>query len=146
MWATRAPKRSIMRSLEKLFRFSFVGLVGTGIDFIFFSIAMTVGAMPGCSRATGYVAGSSWAFIANRKWVFPNSWSISVVWKFAVTYCLSGMVAVLIQSNATSTNTLSMESVLFFFVSVILATAINFSLLSLWVFRSKLSKKKGEGV
>ena len=131
---------------EKLLRFSFVGLVGTGIDFIFFCFAMIMGATPGYSRAVGYVAGSSWSLTANRKWVFPNSLSIKIVWKFAVTYGLSGAVAVFIQSRASSATTLSFESVFFFFVSVLVATAINFSLLSIWVFRSRHNGENNDEV
>lgn len=123
-------------TLSKFVRYGFVGLVGTTLDFMLFTVFMLLGLPAGISRAVGYLAGSSWAYFLNRFWVFSPGTGLFSPFKFVATYATSGAIAVWIQASATDTRGFSLQAVLIFSLSIIVATLINFISLKFWVFSS----------
>lgn len=123
-------------TLSKFLRYGLVGLVGTILDFMLFTVFMLLGFPAGISRAVGYLAGSSWAYFLNRFWVFSPGKGLLSPFKFVATYATSGAIAVWIQASATDPEGYSLQAVFIFALSITVATLVNFISLKFWVFPS----------
>jgi len=121
--------------LNRFARFALVGILGTGFDFIVFSFALQAGTAPALARAFGYLAGTSWSFFLNRKWVFGYSAKGSRLSRFLAVYFFSGTTAVLVQYTlgiiATDDLTYSI-----YIAATLFAALINYFGLKHYVFKA----------
>lgn len=121
--------------MNRFARFALVGILGTGFDFIVFSFALQAGTAPALARAFGYLAGTSWSFFLNRKWVFGYSAKGSRLSRFLAVYFFSGTTAVLVQYTlgiiATDDLTYSI-----YIAATLFAALINYFGLKHYVFKA----------
>jgi putative flippase GtrA len=120
---------------SKLLKFALVGLAGTALDFAVFFLFFLVGMAPSVSRAMGYSVGTLWAFFLNRRWVFNSTGNLARLLPFILTYLVSGLAAVLIQSLGPTDSNDKAGVFLAFGVSVVVGAFINFLSLRYFVFR-----------
>lgn len=119
----------------KLMRFSLVGLAGTLLDFLIFSVVLLSFQNPTIARALAYLMGTIWAFFLNRNWVFNHERNFSRVIPFLSTYGLTGALAIYIQYLFEVTSNTLLNSYIGYFSSVLMTSILNFLFLNI-VFRN----------
>ena len=123
------------RLRKKLLKFALVGLAGTALDFAVFFLSLVAGMAPSVSRVMGYSVGTLWAFFLNRRWVFNSTGNLAKLLPFILTYLVSGLAAVLIQSLGPAGSNDTAGVFLAFGFSVVVGASINFLSLRFFVFR-----------
>lgn len=124
-------------SRTRVAKFALVGMAGTGLDVIAFSICLILGFDSIVSRGIGYLAGTSWAFFLNRGWVFGSSSRWSRVIPFILTYIVSGLLAVLIQALGPNAPEPLSGVIWIYGLSVFIAATLNYFSLRHIVFRNQ---------
>ncbi len=112
-----------------------VGIVGTGLDFIAFSLCLGLGLDSVGSRGVGYFVGTLWAYFLNRGWVFGSSSRWSTFIPFTLTYLASGSIAVFLQALGPKGPEPLPLVIWIYALSVLTAAALNYLSLRFFVFR-----------
>ena len=78
-----------MRSTrDSALRFLVVGALTVAIDLVFYRLTMFTGLSTGAAKATGFIVGTLFAYVANRTWTFSAKGSASFreIAKFGAVY------------------------------------------------------------
>jgi putative flippase GtrA len=111
-----------------------VGFAGTLLDLLFFALVTALTGNYVLARAASYLAGSTWAFLLNRKWVFrAQTVGFGGPLRFLTTYTATGLFAVALQFAGASM--LGPEyAILVYLATLVTAAMANYLLLKYWVF------------
>jgi putative flippase GtrA len=74
---------------KELMRFLVVGLTTVGIDYVTYQILLTLAVVPAQAKAAGFIAGTIFAYFANRFWTFGSKnaqASLASMARFALLY------------------------------------------------------------
>ncbi|RBY89876.1 GtrA family protein [Blastococcus sp. TF02A-26] len=123
--------------VQQLVRFAAVGLVGAVVDLSVYSLALHLGGGTTASRALSFIAGTTTAYVLNRRWAFQVEGGARRATGFALLYGTTFFV--ILGVNALALAVLPESSwrvTLAWAVSQGFGTAVNFVMLRLVVFRS----------
>ena len=125
-------------NLRQLFRFAIGGIFATVIDFVvyFFVWSVLAGPLP-VAKATGFVAGATFAFFINKTWTFSlRQVSSHAPLVFSLVYVTSLIVNVAVnQGLFVYFSALSNPEVYSFVLATALSASLNFLGLRFLVFR-----------
>jgi putative flippase GtrA len=122
--------------VQQLVRFVAVGLVGAVVDLSVYSLALHLGVGTTAARALSFVAGTTTAYVLNRRWAFEVEASRRRAAGFALLYGTTFFV--ILGVNALALAVLPESSwrvTLAWALSQGVGTAVNFVMLRLVVFR-----------
>ena len=123
--------------LDQLLRFAAVGLLGAVVDLSVYSLALHLGLWTTAARALSFLAGTTTAYVLNRRWAFQVEGSARRATGFALLYGTTFFV--ILGVNALALAVLpdsSWRVTLAWAVSQGFGTAVNFVMLRLVVFRT----------
>lgn len=136
--AQLGPRRTSLQHLSReLFLFILSGCIAAAVDYGTYRLLLTFELSPSLARAGSYIAGSTTAFLINRKWAFKGNGSSSEALRGAVTYL--AIFFVIVGSNWLLLETFhGWANALFWawFLSQGIGTTLNFLLQKLFVFRA----------
>jgi len=118
---------------EKYAKFIISGGVSTIIDFVIYTLLTSIIAITP-SKAISISCSSLLAFVLNKNWVFSNSNANKKTTLFR--YCIVFLINLFV--NVTSNGLIyefTGKKIFSFFIATILASIVNFSLQSKWVFK-----------
>ena len=86
---------------KQIVKFGIVGLTSSFIDFVVYAFFLFfLGVIPSFSKVFGFVSGSLFGFVFNRKWTFRSQKSKkSTILPFAVLYIVSLTLNVVVNSG-----------------------------------------------
>jgi putative flippase GtrA len=122
--------------LDQLVRFVAVGLLGAVVDLSVYTLALHVDVPTTLARALSFIAGTTTAYVLNRRWAFQVEGSAKRATGFAVLYGTTFFV--ILGVNALALAVLpegSWRVTLAWAISQGFGTAVNFVMLRLVVFR-----------
>lgn len=137
----RTVRVGILAWKKQVVKFGIVGVTSSLIDFAVYSLVFYVfGVIPSISKATGFISGSIFGFIMNRKWTFRSDKSVKTsIFPYVLLYLTSLSLNVGINSGLLflmgKDNPLSVISA--FVVATGAAAMTNFLGLKFIVFRTK---------
>ncbi|MGY1741968.1 MULTISPECIES: GtrA family protein [unclassified Blastococcus] len=123
--------------LDQLVRFVVVGLLGAVVDLSVYTLALHLGLGTTAARALSFVAGTTTAYVLNRRWAFRVEGSARRATGFALLYGTTFFV--ILGVNALALAVLPESSwriTLAWALSQGFGTAVNFVMLRLVVFRT----------
>jgi putative flippase GtrA len=123
--------------VDQLVRFVVVGLLGAVVDLSVYTLALHLGAGTTAARALSFLAGTTTAYVLNRRWAFQVAGGTRRATGFALLYGTTFFV--ILGVNALALAALPENSwrvTLAWALSQGLGTAVNFVMLRLVVFRS----------
>lgn len=122
--------------LDQLVRFVVVGLLGAVVDLSVYSLALHLGAETTVARALSFLAGTTTAYVLNRRWAFQVEGGARRATGFALLYGTTFFVILGVNELALAVLPESSWRVtLAWAVSQGVGTAVNFVMLRLVVFR-----------
>lgn len=122
--------------LDQLVRFVAVGLLGAIVDLSVYTLALHLGVPTTAARALSFIAGTTTAYVLNRRWAFQVESSAKRATGFALLYGTTFFV--ILGVNALALAVLpdgSWRVTLAWALSQGFGTAVNFVMLRLVVFR-----------
>ncbi|SEO69504.1 GtrA family protein [Trujillonella endophytica] len=122
--------------VDQLVRFVAVGLLGAVVDLSVYSLALHLDVETTLARALSFVAGTTTAYVLNRRWAFQVEGSAKRATGFAILYGTTFFV--ILGVNALALAALpdsSWRVTLAWAISQGFGTAVNFVMLRLVVFR-----------
>ena len=123
--------------VDQLLRFVAVGLLGAVVDLSVYTLALHLGLETTAARALSFIAGTTTAYVLNRRWAFQVEGSAKRATGFALLYGTTFFV--ILGVNALALAVLpgsSWRVTLAWAVSQGFGTAVNFVMLRLVVFRT----------
>ena len=123
--------------LDQLLRFVAVGLLGAVVDLSVYTLALHVDVQTTVARALSFIAGTTTAYVLNRRWAFQVEGSAKRATGFAILYGTTFFV--ILGVNALALAVLPESSwriTLAWAISQGFGTAVNFVMLRLVVFRA----------
>ena len=123
--------------VDQLVRFVAVGLLGAVVDLTVYTLALHLGVWTTAARALSFAAGTTTAYVLNRRWAFQVEGGARRATGFALLYGTTFFV--ILGVNALALAALpdsSWRVTLAWAVSQGVGTAVNFVMLRLVVFRT----------
>lgn len=131
-------RASLQRSSRQLLFFVLSGCIAAVVDYGAYRLLLAADVEPSLARAGSYIAGSTTAFLLNRRWAFDGDGSRSEALRGAVTYLV--VFGVIVGSNWAFLCAFGSWSGAVFwawFLSQGIGTSLNFLLQKLFVFRAR---------
>ncbi|MBD1553270.1 GtrA family protein [Pseudomonas typographi] len=124
--------------------FALIGALTVGVDFlVYFTLANFMSVQVAISKLIGFVAGSLFAYFANRYWTFKVDASIgNSAWRFAIVYIITLYINVAVNSRLLMLLEDHRWSVqLAFLGATALSATLNFLGMKFYVFSLRPSKE-----
>jgi putative flippase GtrA len=122
--------------LTQLLRFGVVGVFSAAVDLTVYTLGLHVGLRTYVARALSFAAGTTTAYLLNRRWSFQVEHSTRRAAGFAVLYGTTFVVILAVNALALAVlPDSSWRVTLAWAISQGLGTAVNFVMLRLVVFR-----------
>ena len=127
-----------IQQLYKLFKFGIVGVMNTAVDFLVYTVLVSVlGWGLYVSQVISYSCGMLNSYVINRKWTFSTkngffSWELVRFILLNLSMMLLGMAIIWF-----CTQQLMLHKLVAKLISTVLVLVVNFLVSNFWVFRSK---------
>ncbi|KVD19228.1 hypothetical protein WI81_06905 [Burkholderia ubonensis] len=123
--------------------FLIVGTLTVGIDFLSYTLLLRVGVPYAFAKATGFVVGTVFAYLANRRWTFGHrQHAPGSVLRFATLYMLTLVANVLVNHFVLLIAVERSWAVrLAFLAATGVSTVLNFLGMRFFVFRGQLIRE-----
>ena len=125
---------------RQLTRFVISGGISAVVDFGLLNLLMAVGLGPSAAKALSFVAGTTTAYLINRRWTFAAEPSrrrfVAVMALYGVTFAVQvGLFAVLYPWVLATWGSQTLAQVVGFVIAQGVATAVNFVVQRTLIFR-----------
>ncbi|HEX7662287.1 MAG TPA: GtrA family protein [Pseudonocardiaceae bacterium] len=122
--------------VSQMYRFVIIGVVAAGIDYGTYDLLLHLGVPPYVSKGCSFILGTTFSYLANKKWTFNARGGAGQASKFAMLYVITFFVNVGVnQLGLLVFAHFGWRFVVSWVLAQGAATVINFVLLRLVVFR-----------
>jgi putative flippase GtrA len=137
------PSMSLRQTNLEILRFLIVGSLTVGIDYVFYRLGLSLGIPVSLAKALGFIAGTIFAYVANRRWTFRSDAHLARSISFFFLIYLTTLIVNLIVNRGAlamlSGRDPEVATVTAFLAATLTSATLNFIGMKFLVFRNIVS-------